>query len=258
MSQVLNKMFYVYGHYRETDGALFYIGKGQDKRAWSKSGRSNHWRNIVKKNGYFIRLIHETECELEAYKLEIKEILEARTKGRSICNIANGGEGGLSGIPMEKYHKDKLRDAKLGKSQMPEHARKSAMARVGQKNTKEHIENTVKHKRKMVINSNGHIFASASAAARDLKCSQGNISMCARGERRECKGLSWSYDITKAPEAPKPLAKMVKNITLDQWFSSLKCAVEFIESERGSATQQSISLSARTGSQAYGYHWSYE
>lgn len=251
-------MFYVYGHYRETDGSLFYIGKGKDKRAWSKSGRSNHWRNIVKKNGYYIRLIHETECELEAYKLEIKEILEARKVGLSICNVANGGEGGLSGIPLDQYHKDKLRDAKLGKCQMPEHARKSASARLGQKNTKEHIENSVKHKRKMVINSSGCIFASASAAARDLNLSQGNISMCARGERRICGGLSWSYDITKTPEIPVSIAKMVKNITLNKLFSSMTSAVEFIKSERGSATQQSISLSARTGSKAYGYHWSYE
>ena len=43
-------MFYTYAHYTPA-GRLFYIGKGQRKRAWDKKRRNNYWQNIVSKHG---------------------------------------------------------------------------------------------------------------------------------------------------------------------------------------------------------------
>jgi len=44
--------FYVYAHFRATDGSCFYIGKGNGRRAFATQGRSKYWKNIVAKHGY--------------------------------------------------------------------------------------------------------------------------------------------------------------------------------------------------------------
>ena len=48
-------------------------------------------------------------------------------------------------------------------------------------------------KSKAVVRSDGVEFCSASSAAREIKGSQGNISMVCRGERKEAYGYGWAY-----------------------------------------------------------------
>lgn len=259
-----NKIFYVYAHKKATDNTVFYIGKGKLYRAASKSGRSKHWHNIVNKHGYKIEILHKNLTENEAYQNEINEIFKLKELGLKLCNISNGGDGGLSGIELTKDHKEKLRKAHIGKPQLPDHAAKSRIARLGKKNTIEHTEKTIQHKRKKVINSSGEIFSSTCDAAREitkrtgLYASQGNISMCARGERNNAYGFSWDYDITKIPVF-KPTKYQIKKVKCSNGmeFSSVQEAKKWVISWRGNAVNQCISNASRKGRIAYGYKWSY-
>lgn len=51
----------------------------------------------------------------------------------------------------------------------------------------------VSEKRKAVIRSDGATFCSAAHAAKSVNGSQGNISMCCRGERKVAYGYKWEY-----------------------------------------------------------------
>ena len=52
----MSNNFYVYVHRTADTGRIFYVGKGTKNRAWTKGSRNLHWRNIVNKNGYHVKL----------------------------------------------------------------------------------------------------------------------------------------------------------------------------------------------------------
>lgn len=252
--------FYVYVHKRNTDNSVFYVGKGKGGRHLSKSGRSNHWRRIVEKHGYHSEIVKRFTSESDAYDFECKLISTMRDNKERICNVANGGNGGLSGIPLRACHKDKLRAAKLGKKQMPEHAKKSALAKKGKKQPRKAVDYVIGLKKKKVINSSGEIFESANEAARCLskrlgiKASQGNISMVCRGERSEAYGFNWSYDLSCIP---KLFVRRLK-CSNGMYFSSLTEATEWVKSWRGSASPSNITNAIRENGTAFGFKWKYE
>lgn len=258
--------FYVYLHRRITDGKIFYIGKGSGYRARAKKNRNRHWQNIVNKHGYQVEIFKDNLTEREAFELEKYLIKSCRDLGIKICNLSDGGEG-QSGVVHTEETKAKWRAAKLGKKQSPEHAKKSAMSRVGFKNSKAHIEATAAANRKQIINSGGEIFIGATEAARKLSerlgryVSQGNISMCANGERNNAAGYSWSYDTSKTPELipTKYNNKRILAVEINKEFESVQEAVKFIKKSRKTAFNQCISESARSGgkNKAYGYTWVY-
>lgn len=262
----LDRCFYVYVHRRNTDNAIFYVGKGKGSRLKSRSGRTKWWKNIVKKHGHTAEIIYDGLTNSEACNLEIETIKNLLNKGVVLCNVSKGGESGLAGIPLTKEHKEKLRQSHLGRKQSLVHARKSAMAKVGKKQPRAAVEAMVKDKRKRVINSNGEVFLSASHAARAMAerhgvyASQGNISMACRGERPGAYGYGWSYDTENIPPAPtgENLVKKTVYCSNGMKFKSVADAVSWIISWRGSAAHQCVSACARGESKtAYGFSWEY-
>jgi len=261
----VGNIFYVYLHVKKTNGDVFYVGKGKEGRDKSRSGRSAHWRNIVAKHDYEIIRIAEGLSEDDSYLLETDTILKMRTEGASICNIASGGNGGLSGTSLSKEHKEKLRKAKLGKRQLPDHARKSATAKIGKKQPRRAVDFVISKKMKPVINSSGEIFESTVSASKavskrlGIKASQGNISMCATGGRNNAYGLTWSYETSSVPKFRPTTSPSKKTVCSNGMrFLSVKKAREWVISWRGSATHQSISDAARNGGNAYGLGWEYK
>lgn len=261
-----DKSFYVYLHRRKTDGSVFYVGKGSGYRLSSRSGRNRWWKRIVEKHGYIHEIFADGLTSDESCALEIEKIAELRSAGVKLCNVANGGETGLVGIPLSEAHKQKLREAHTGRKQSPDHARKSALAKKGKKQPSRAIEAMVRSKRKKVINSNSEIFNSASEAARCISlrlgnsASQSNISMACRGERNEAYGFAWSYDISRTPEKPSGITASMKRIRCSNGmvFNSAQDAKRWVKSWRGKANNQPITECARgEGRSAYGFTWEY-
>ena len=91
--------FYVYFHLKEDTGEIFYVGKGKNKRAFSRHGRNNYWLKvvIVKES-----LTNEDACELE--KQYIKEFGRS-DNGGILVNMTDGGDGVIGSIPWNKGKK---------------------------------------------------------------------------------------------------------------------------------------------------------
>jgi hypothetical protein len=87
--------FYVYAHVRNDTNTIFYIGKGKDKRAWSKSRtrRNSYWHNVVNKAGYTVVLLKQRLDEVTAFAEEIRLIQVFKAFGHTLTNMTDGGEG---------------------------------------------------------------------------------------------------------------------------------------------------------------------
>jgi hypothetical protein len=107
--------FYVYVHRRDTDGRVFYVGKGKAKRAWASQGRSNYWHRIVAKHGLIVEIVqdHLQEC----YAFELEKDLIAYYGRENLCNLTDGGEG-PSGFLKSAETKRKISISKIGKIRM--------------------------------------------------------------------------------------------------------------------------------------------
>lgn len=99
--------YYVYIHRRESDGSIFYVGKGKRGRAKSIHGRNRHWNNVFKKHGRKVEFCQKGMSEDDAFLLEMWLIAKLKHKGINLCNISTGGDG-ASGVPMTESAKRHL------------------------------------------------------------------------------------------------------------------------------------------------------
>src|SRR5688500_7915655 len=95
-------MYFVYQHIRLDKKIIFYIGIGkirfdkstyklQHYRAFSKQGRNQIWKNIVKKTDYFVEIIYKNISFNEAKIIEIDLINKYGKikQGGILANISN-------------------------------------------------------------------------------------------------------------------------------------------------------------------------
>lgn len=85
---------YVYFHRRATDDAIFYVGKGKGRRAWSASGRNRQWQFVQRKHGYKVQIVKSDMSEPCALTLE--RILIFGLGRPLLVNSVDGG-GGTTG-----------------------------------------------------------------------------------------------------------------------------------------------------------------
>ena len=86
--------FYVYTHKRKDTGAIFYVGKGKDKRSHSKRNRNTHWYNITNKaKGFDVDIVYTTNDEELVFLIEEELISVLKSRGVGLCNILAGGNG---------------------------------------------------------------------------------------------------------------------------------------------------------------------
>jgi hypothetical protein len=135
----LTEEFYVYVHRRLSDNTVFYVGKGKDNRAWSKSRRNKFWTSTVEKHGISVELIFQGLDEKTAFQCEIDTILEFKYFGHKLCNMTAGGEGS-SGLITSDETKLKIAKAAQGRPRTPEWLKNQSTALRGIKRTPAQIE----------------------------------------------------------------------------------------------------------------------
>ena len=113
-------MAYVYRHRRNDTGECFYIGIGSDEnyhRAYTKSSRNTHWKNIVNSCGYTVDILL-TDLEWhEAIDIEMHLIAKIgrRDLGTGpLVNMTAGGDGTL-GRPQSQESRRKISNSRIGK-----------------------------------------------------------------------------------------------------------------------------------------------
>lgn len=151
--------FYVYEHWRPDEDVPFYVGKGKGRRAFSLRRNNRQHKFVVDKLGRLgmcaeVRLVASDLSESDAFKIERERIAFWRSVGVRLANVSDGG-GGYSGFkhtqefkekariqitaynerrgPPSEETREKMRAAKLGKKQSPEHVAKAAAASRGRK-----------------------------------------------------------------------------------------------------------------------------
>lgn len=102
--------YYVYIHIRPDINKPFYVGKGKGNRHKTKTGRNQHWKNIVNKNnGIFIsKKLFENLTEDEALLKETEVESSLKQQGHLLVNIAETGKKGPNGVKRTDKHKKAL------------------------------------------------------------------------------------------------------------------------------------------------------
>lgn len=109
--------FYIYIHVKPHNGEIFYVGKGRNKRAYSKSYRNTFWHNIVQKHSFDVFILENNLTEQEAFELEmkyIKRVGRRDLKTGTLVNMSDGGEGNAGRIFSDE-HRKKMSEAKKGR-----------------------------------------------------------------------------------------------------------------------------------------------
>jgi hypothetical protein len=107
-------MFCVYEHIRPDTNAIFYVGKGSHRRAYSKHRRNKHWNSVVAKaGGYSVRLIADEIEEDLSFLVEMERIDQLKRMGLTLTNKTDGGEG-PSGMRHTDEAKRKIAEAQMG------------------------------------------------------------------------------------------------------------------------------------------------
>jgi hypothetical protein len=99
------KKYCVYLHIRKDKNEVFYVGIGNEKRPYSKFGRSKYWSSIINKTDYEVKIIESNKTWEEACKIEIDLIKQYGRKDLnlgSLCNLTDGGDGSPNTIVSEE------------------------------------------------------------------------------------------------------------------------------------------------------------
>jgi len=164
------KILGVYTHARP-DGTVFYVGKGDEKRAYQlSSGRNHVHKRVTAKYGYDAIIVAFMPCgsEEEAFDEEVRLIEEYRAAGNQLVNLSDGGRGGQSGRKLSAEHREKIRAALTGKKKPAGFSEKLRAANLGKRLSPEHIE-------KMAASKRGKRYSDAQRAAKRAAMSRPEV-----------------------------------------------------------------------------------
>jgi hypothetical protein len=209
-------MAYLYRHIRLDKNEPFYIGIGKNdsdfQRAYSKANRNNYWHHIVNKTEYRVdillnNLTWEEVCEKEK---EFIKLYSKNTHGGTLCNIADGGNGGflgeeinikrkktLMGHYVSEVTKDKIRQKAIGRKTSFEVKRK--MSLVHKLNKTGHWLDSKGHKNgrafKVYQYSLDEVFIKewecAKYAIQFYGMNKTSITDCLKGRQKTANGFKW-------------------------------------------------------------------
>lgn len=100
--------FYVYLHVKESDGTVFYVGKGTKHRWCISFSRSKHWKHTASKHGVICKIVAHNLTTEEALILEKKLITSyGRQDQKTGClvNLTDGGDGVVNYVWTDEHRK---------------------------------------------------------------------------------------------------------------------------------------------------------
>ena len=104
----MQNTYYIYQHRSLDTNAIFYVGKGKNKRHSDKNKRSNYWKSYVAKHGFTSEILVNNLDEYFAFLIETEAIDVYKRRGIKLVNLTNGGEG-CSGYSMKHSEEQKAK-----------------------------------------------------------------------------------------------------------------------------------------------------
>lgn len=206
-------MAIIYRHTRLDTNTVFYIGIGKEvKRAYSKKGRNNYWKNIVNLCGYEVEILKkdlswEDACELERALVS--------WYGRNdldlglLVNMTDGGDGSSN---LSTESREKLRQNWLGRKHTDKSKLNMSKAQKGKKKSEE-------HKKKLSENSSKH-FLGKYHTIETLK----KMSVAQSGENNPMYGKTHDDNIKRKLVINNTRTKVVLDIETGVFYDSLSDA----------------------------------
>ena len=173
-------MFYVYEWFIKETNEVIYVGKGCGRR-YKVTKHNKFFNDMIKRFECDSRIIKEFATEKDAFDYEYERVKELKAVGQCVCNIYDGGSGGVVTWWTEE-RKQWYSEHNTMKSQTQ---RQRMSAQNPMKNEKV-AEKVAQQNRKPVI-INGKRYEGVTFAARELNVAdQTIVSWCTRQERRKC------------------------------------------------------------------------
>lgn len=144
-------MFCTYIHIKQSDGLVFYVGKGRLSRPRTTCGRNQMWHNIVKKHGFKPEILMTFENEADAYEHEKFIISCFKDMGIKLANMTEGGEGGSSGGTRSEESRKKLSLSLTGRKLSEQTKAKISASKKGKPKSQKHRENISKGRKGIVF-----------------------------------------------------------------------------------------------------------
>jgi group I intron endonuclease len=216
-------MAVIYRHTRLDNNTVFYIGIGkEDKRAYSKKGRNNYWKNIVNLCGYEVEILKkdlswEDACELERALVS--------WYGRNdlglglLVNMTDGGDGIINQV-FSKETREKLRLNWLGRK----HTDK---AKLNMSKIQKGRIITDAHKLKISEN-NAKYWLGKKLPTETLK----KMSIAQSGENNPMYGKTHNADIKRKLVLNNTRTKVVLDIETGVFYDSLSDASNILDIPR--------------------------
>lgn len=114
-------MFYVYEWFIVQTGEVIYVGKGTGNR-YRVRKHNKFFNDCIKRYDCDSRIVREFESEKDAFSYEFDRINELRAVGQCVCNIYDGGFGGVtdwwSSEMREKYSKNNAMKSRRQRQRM--------------------------------------------------------------------------------------------------------------------------------------------
>lgn len=129
------RLSYVYVHRRASDGQIFYVGKGRDRRAWSRQGRNRHWHIVARKHGFTAEIVVSGLPEASALMVE-QTVIAVVGFGR-LTNATLGG-GGVPGWRHSAETRRRISEAGKGREFTERQRAALAVYNAEKKLTEEH------------------------------------------------------------------------------------------------------------------------
>jgi hypothetical protein len=132
----MEKIFYVYEHWRPDKNVCFWVGKGKGDRAYHFK-RNSYYNKVVAKLARLglcveVKIARGGLLEDAAHRLEIKRIQYWKERGIELTNITNGGEG-TSGLKHTSEWKEAASKRLRGRKRSESEIEKTRLALKGRK-----------------------------------------------------------------------------------------------------------------------------
>ena len=210
---------YIYRHRRLDNNQIFYVGVGTDKtfkRAKDKYNRNIYWKRIVNKTDYSIEIILKNLNQKEAYELEefIIDIYGLKKNGGILCNLTQGGKGGMKGLKQSqetinkkiisltgkkrtRQQRQNISNSLKGLKKSEEHVQKLKNINLGKKLSQETCDKMSKSKYKKVLQIKNDetikMWNSVKEASIFYNVNSSSISHCCAGRKKTIAGFKWEY-----------------------------------------------------------------